>query len=115
MIKPNRIYVGNRIKSNFFTVLKQQNEVVSTSPINKSVVMQFVSRMNSYLGIMKHYHTFRLRQHIIQKKLNPGWWKYIYVKGIFMTVVRKKIPRRGDACIVFFRGINSNDKLATYV
>jgi hypothetical protein len=79
------------------------------------VVMQFVSRMNSYLGIMKHYHTFRLRQHIIQKKLNPGWWKYIFVKGRFLTVVRKKIPRRGDACIVFFRGINSNDKLATYV
>lgn len=90
MIKPNRIYVGNRIKSNFFTVLKQQNEVVSTSPIDKSVVMQFVSRMNSYLGIMKHYHTFRLRQHIIQKKMNLGWWKFIFVKSQFLSVGRLK-------------------------
>jgi hypothetical protein len=88
MIKPNRIYVGNRIKSNFYTVLKQQNEVVSTSPIDKSVVIQFVSRMNSYLGIMKHYHTFRLRQHIIKKKMNPGWWKFIFVKSQFLSVGR---------------------------
>jgi hypothetical protein len=93
MIKPNRIYVGNRIKSNFYAVLKQQNELVSTSPIDKSVVMQFVSQMNSYLGIMKHYHTFRLRQHIIQKKMNQGWWKFIFVKGKFIAVGRLKWAR----------------------
>jgi len=74
-------------------VLKQQNEVVSTSPIDKSVVMKFVSRMNSYLGIMKHYHTFRLRQHIIQKKINPGWWKFIFVKSQFLSVGRLKWAR----------------------
>jgi hypothetical protein len=55
--------------------------------------MQFVSRMNSYLGIMKHYHTFRLRQHIIQKKINPGWWKFIVVKSQFLSVGRLKWAR----------------------
>ena len=93
MIKPNRIYVGNRIKSNFYTVLKQQNEVVSTSLIDKSVGMQFVSRMNSYLGIMKHYQTFCLRQHIIKKKMNPGWCKFIFVKSQILSVGRLKWSR----------------------
>jgi hypothetical protein len=91
MIKPNRIYVGNRIKSNFHNVLKQQNDIINKIRINKSLAIQFVSRMNSYLGIMKHYNTFRLRKSGITKKMNPAWWNFIYVKGRFLKVVRKKL------------------------
>jgi hypothetical protein len=90
MIKPNRIYVGNRIKSNFYKVLNKHNEIVASAPMDKTLVMQFVSQMNSYLGIMKHYQTYRLRKNGITKKMNPAWWKYIFVVGLFWKVVRNK-------------------------
>jgi retron-type reverse transcriptase len=90
MIKPNRIYIGNRIKANCYNVLNQQNEIVNTATIDKSRVMKFISQMNSYLGIMKHYHTFRLRQHIIQKKMDRRWWKFIFVKGQYVAFGRMK-------------------------
>jgi hypothetical protein len=90
MMKPNRIYVGNRIKSNFYKVLNKHNEIVASAPMDKTLVMQFVSQMNSYLGIMKHYQTYRLRKNGITKKMNPAWWKYIFVVGLFWKVVRNK-------------------------
>jgi hypothetical protein len=90
MMKPNRIYVGNRIKSNFYKVLNKHNEIVASAPMDKTLVMQFVSQINSYLGIMKHYQTYRLRKNGITKKMNPAWWKYIFVVGLFWKVVRNK-------------------------
>jgi len=37
--------------------------------------------MNSYLGIMKHYKTYRLRMGMLLKYLNPQWWKYVHLVG----------------------------------
>jgi hypothetical protein len=71
-------------------VLNKHNEIVASAPMDKTLVMQFVSQINSYLGIMKHYQTYRLRKNGITKKMNPAWWKYIFVVGLFWKVVRNK-------------------------
>jgi hypothetical protein len=37
--------------------------------------------MNSYLGIMKHYKSYKLRKEMIFKNLSGWWWNYVYLSG----------------------------------
>jgi RNA-directed DNA polymerase len=60
----NRIYIGRRTKGNFFYAIQEQNRNFVSSD-------NFLSCMNSYLGMMKHYKTFSLRKNMIEKNLNP--------------------------------------------
>ncbi len=81
VIKPNRIYIGNRTKGNFYMAIQKQNKVVENNFIQLEQLNQFLSSMNSYLGIMKHYKTYRLRMGMLLKYLNPQWLKYVYLVG----------------------------------
>jgi hypothetical protein len=81
VIKPNRIYIGNRTKGNFYMAIQKQNKVVENNIIQLGQLNQFLSSMNSYLGIMKHYKTYRLRMGMLLKYLNPQWLKYVYLVG----------------------------------
>ncbi len=81
VIKPNRIYIGNRTKGNFYMAIQKQNKVVENNIIQLEQLNQFLSSMNSYLGIMKHYKTYRLRMGMLLKYLNPQWLKYVYLVG----------------------------------
>jgi len=56
-IKPNRIYIGKRTKSNFYRAILRQNEVAKKAKPTIEKQVKFQSSMNSYLGIMKHYNT----------------------------------------------------------
>jgi retron-type reverse transcriptase len=81
VIKANRIYIGNRTKGNFYMAIQKQNKVVENNIIQLEQLNQFLSSMNSYLGIMKHYKTYRLRMGMLLKYLNPQWLKYVYLVG----------------------------------
>jgi hypothetical protein len=37
--------------------------------------------MNSYLGILKHYKTYKLRKAMLFKNLSGWWWNYVYLSG----------------------------------
>jgi len=68
-IKPWRIYIGKRTKQNFYDAVSVWNKVavenngLATGQESK----QFISAINSYLGIMRHYNTHKLRE---KKKKN---------------------------------------------
>jgi hypothetical protein len=47
----------------------------------KSEKEEFISSMNSYLGIMKHYDTYKLRKEMTFKNLSGWWWNYVYLTG----------------------------------
>jgi hypothetical protein len=53
------------------------------------LVKQFISSMNSYLGILKHYQTAKLREYVLQKKISAAWWKCFYATGRFRKLVRR--------------------------
>ena len=55
VIKPNRIYIANRTKGNFYNAIMNQNAIVQSTKPSPVEQKQFLSFMNSYLGIMKHY------------------------------------------------------------
>jgi hypothetical protein len=48
---------------------------------------KFVAVMNSYLGTMKHYKTFKFRKRTIKRHLSAWWWNRVAMKGGFAKFV----------------------------
>ena len=67
MIKPYRIYIGNRTKNNLYS------KIYTLLPRLAKGVRQtldgltgFASCVNSYIGFMRHYNTYNLRQKVLK-------------------------------------------------
>ena len=54
VIKPHRIYIANRTKGNFYEAIEKQNKIARNHKPTKKEQKDFLSSMNSYLGIIKH-------------------------------------------------------------
>ncbi|SMN16315.1 Retron-type RNA-directed DNA polymerase [uncultured Candidatus Thioglobus sp.] len=60
-IKPYRNYVSHRVKHSFYQVLKQVNcLLVENERIDWTVMEQIQSKINAYLGILKHANSYKL-------------------------------------------------------
>ena len=91
VLHPNRIYIANRTKGNFYAAIEKQNKAVTTMKPEDHHIDVFLSSMNSYLGIMKHYKSYRIRKKTIFKNLSRYWWNYVYLSnGVSKFVARKK-------------------------
>ena len=80
IIKPHRKYIAHRTKGNFHQVMIRQNVLAEDHKPGKEERNRFLSVMNSYLGIMRHYDTYRLRRKMLLKTLSPRWQGKIVVK-----------------------------------
>jgi hypothetical protein len=89
IIKPNRIYIANRTKGNFYAAIQKQNEIVKQHKPDKATQAIFLCSMNSYLGIMKHYKTYNLRKKMLFKNLSGWWWNQAYLSGGYAKFVLK--------------------------
>jgi len=81
VIKPHRIYIANRTKGNFYHAIEKLNLIARDHKPTKEEKGKFLSSMNSYLGIMKHYKTYHLRRRILIKNLSGWWWNFAYLSG----------------------------------
>lgn len=57
VIKPHRTYVANRTVNNAFASIRRLHK-------SKARVEDIVASVNSYLGIMRHHRTYRIRQRL---------------------------------------------------
>ncbi len=89
VIKPNRIYIANGTRGNFYNAIEKQNKVVRDHKPCKEDKASFLSSMNSYLGIMKHYKSYNLRKRMIFKKLSVYWFNHVYLSGGIAKFVLK--------------------------
>jgi len=80
IIKPHRTYVGRRTKGNFYSSIQKHNGIIATRQPDLTEQRAFISSMNSYLGVMGHYRTQRLRRSMIRRHVRV-WWKYAYLNG----------------------------------
>ena len=66
-IKAGKIYIGKRTKGNFYTKLAMCNYMAEKNEqgLSEEENKKFIACANSYLGIMKHYDTYRLRKKTI--------------------------------------------------
>lgn len=80
VVKPGREYIGNRTKGNLYEKLAEYNKLAETiKGYAKKNVDSFVSSVNSYLGFMIHYKTFKLRRKMLTENISPVWLKYISI------------------------------------
>lgn len=92
VIKPHRIYIASRTKGNFYKAIEKQNEIVRHRKPGKDDIKHFLCSMNSYLGIMKHYKSYKARKKMIFKHLSVWWWNHVYLSGrISKFVVKRRI------------------------
>lgn len=89
IIKPHRTYIANRTKGNFYEAIEKQNMVARNHKPTKEEQAAFLSSMNSYLGIMKHYKTYKIRKGLIKNRLSAWWWNLVNIKGGYQKFVLK--------------------------
>ena len=94
VILPNRIYIASRTKGNFYNAIEKHNKIVRNHKPTKEEQQAFQSSMNSYLGIMKHYKSYKMRKKMLFKNLSAWWWNHVYLSGgIAKFVLKRKIAR----------------------
>ncbi len=89
-IKPNRIYIGKRTKGNFYDAITQHNNKTREKKPSKEEQAAFLCSVNSYLGLMKHYNTYRLRRRMLRTHLSIWWWNLMYLSGGASKLVPKQ-------------------------
>lgn len=89
VIKPFRIYISNRTKGNFYKAITKQNQLINDKCPSHDDFINFMSSINSYLGIMKHYKTDKIRKNLISNYLSTKWWKYVFYTGRINTICLK--------------------------
>ncbi len=94
-IKPWRTYIRNRTKSKAYQVIHRWNGYFEALPAGsappKEKLMEFRAQMNSYLGMMVHQNTYKLRQKILSQRLSPEAYRYIYTVNNKKIVVKKML------------------------
>ena len=81
VIMPRRIYVASRTKGNFYNAIQAQNRVSEDHKPNGEDRSSFLSSMNSYLGIMRHYNSYRLRTSMVSENLSFNWRKVVRLRN----------------------------------
>lgn len=72
LIKPYRIYAAKRMKKNFYNRIDYWNDLIDSNKgsLSEEEKHLFRSQINSYLGMMKHYNTYKLRKKIVEIDLD---------------------------------------------
>ena len=94
MIKPNHILIGKRIKGNFFDAITRSNAIASSHKPSREEQAAFLCSMNSYLGLMKHYDTYKLRKKMLIKHVFIWWWNLMCCSGGCAKLVAKQRKMR---------------------
>jgi retron-type reverse transcriptase len=89
VIMPHRIYIANRTKGNFYQAIGIQNKIAREHRPSQVEKTAFQSSMNSYLGIMKHYKSYKIRKSMLFENLSAWWWNYTSLKGGYTKFVLK--------------------------
>lgn len=77
VVKPGRIYISNRTRSHFYNKIRIYNSYAEQG-LQTQYVEKFVQSINSYLGLMIHYNTYRIRKKICSELILPQWHQYLY-------------------------------------
>lgn len=94
MILPGRKYLSNRTVGFCYDAIDRLNRLAAGSPdYVKTHGEEFVSTINSYLGMMRHFFSYNLRCKVMSR-IGKEWWQVIYFAGHLEKVVLKKRYRQ---------------------
>ncbi len=89
VIMPNRIYTRNRTIGNFYNSIAKWNILIrKNKKLTREELSKFQSSINSYLGIMKHYKTYKIRKQMLLSL--SGWiFNQFYISSGYCKLVAK--------------------------
>lgn len=90
IIHGNKAYTSGRTRGKAYNAIRRYNAIHN----KKQSVRDFVSSINSYLGIMKHYNTDEIRKKMIEQ-IDPAWYKYVCVGDNNEKLIEKHPRRKG--------------------
>lgn len=91
VVKPNREYIGNRTKGNLYAKIAGFNKELKNNPKEaKTLLNDLVPSINSYLGFMIHYKTFKIRRKLLEEKLSSKWKKYVVIDEDMKKITPKE-------------------------
>lgn len=90
VIKPYRIYIRDKTKGSFYRKIQYWNNFFEKEEfkLNRQVFPNLLSSLNSYLGLIKQYDTYKLRKNIV-KNLSDPFWNYICISCEYEKVFVK--------------------------
>jgi len=91
VIKPHRTYIANRTKGSFYDTITLWNKSLkeNKNTLSREDLKLFLSSINSYLGIMKHYETYKIRKKMLLKNLSAYYWNHFYISSGYCKLVLK--------------------------
>ncbi|MFA5742920.1 MAG: RNA-directed DNA polymerase [Candidatus Paceibacterota bacterium] len=92
-IKPYRIYIRNQTKGNFYKKIRYWNDLFAEKDQKptKEILGKFLASVNSYLGVIGQYSTYKLRRKMLIKNLSAYFWNYVCISND----CRKLVPITG--------------------
>lgn len=101
IVKPGRVYVCNRVITNFRRAVIRLNRATK-----KGQLFRAVDSVNSYLGLLRHSNEYANRRKVLSM-IEHDKYKYVYIKGRFeVLAVKFKYKKRART----LRRIRDGDK-----
>ncbi len=95
MVKPGRVYAGNRTVYNFFRKIRYWNNKMSLRNVER-----MASSLNSYFGILRNRQGYAILRRGYET-LSPQWKKFIELKAGGNTLTLRKGYKHSDLiCII---------------
>jgi RNA-directed DNA polymerase len=91
ILKPYRKYIRNNTKGNYYRKIRYWNQILQNNKNNlpKDYQYKFVSSLNSYLGILNKFQTYKLRQRTISGLLSLDFNRYIKYSNTYCKLELK--------------------------
>ena len=87
-IHVGRSYISNRTRGKMYDCIRKFNQLAAAGKAEEHAE-KFVASLNSYLGMMVHHNSYKIRRSVMGM-LHKEWWRYIMFEGHFNKVILKK-------------------------
>lgn len=91
VVKPYRLYIHNRTKSNLYESVYHHNFAVKNHRPDTIAIKNFIASINSYFGLMRKYKTYKLRKNVFYNNFSGYWLNYVSSCGGYAKIKRKVI------------------------
>jgi len=90
-VKPYRTYIRKRTIWFFYNKINELNNrlELENEKVNNTLLADFLSCINSYLWLIKHHKSYKIRKKMLENNINKEFWKYFYISEDY-TVIRKR-------------------------
>ncbi len=91
VIKPYRTYIKKQTIGYFYSKIMILNRRLEEETYRPSSALKndFLSIINSYLGFLRHYKSYRIRKKILLNNVSAHYWNYFYISSKYRIVKRK--------------------------